>query len=81
MDFKDGRSIITKISFIIIFVVLLTGFMSIQDVFAITLPITIPMGAAGGAGNFDPAIIKIQKDKLWKKKQKIKKLRILRIFL
>ena len=35
--------------------------MSIQDVFAITLPITIPMGAAGGAGNFDPDIIKIQK--------------------
>ena len=35
--------------------------MSIQDVYAIAVPITIPMGAAGGAGNFDPDIIKIQK--------------------
>ena len=62
MDFKDGRNIVTRISLITIFVISIIGFMSIQDVYAITVPITIPMGAAGGAGNFDPDIIKSEAD-------------------
>ena len=61
MDFTESNYDVTRILLITIFVISIIGFMSIQDVFAITLPITIPMGAAGGAGNFDPDIIKIQK--------------------
>ena len=61
MDFTESNCDVTRILLITIFVVLIIGFTSIQDVFAITLPITIPMGAAGGQGNFDPDIIKIQK--------------------
>jgi len=61
LDFTESNCDVTRILLITIFVISIIGFMSIQDVFAITLPITIPMGAAGGAGNFDPDIIKIQK--------------------
>ena len=61
MDFTGSDFGVTKISLIIIFVISIIGFMSIQDVYAITVPITIPMGAAGGAGNFEPDITKIQK--------------------
>ena len=50
-----------RILLIAIFVVSLIGLMPIHDVFAVTIPIVIPMGAAGGNGNFDPDIIKIQK--------------------
>ena len=61
MDFTESNCDVTRILLITIFVVLIIGFTSIQDVFAITVPITIPMGAAGGAGNFEPDITKIQK--------------------
>ena len=50
-----------RILLIAIFAVSLIGLMPIHDVFAMTVPIVIPMGAAGGNGNFDPDIIKIQK--------------------
>ena len=50
-----------KLLLISVFLISIIFFISIPDVFGVTYLVNVPMGAAGGVGNFEPDVTKIQK--------------------
>ena len=50
-----------KLLLITVFLISIIFFISIPDAFGNTYPVNVPMGAAGGVGNFEPNVITIEK--------------------
>ena len=50
-----------KLLLITVFLISIIFFISIPDAFGGTYLVNVPMGAAGGVGNFEPNVITIEK--------------------